>query len=206
MGFDNSTRIYLAAGEIFGGERFMQPLRALFPHLENQTTIARMEELAAVNAEGSGLLGPAVDYMVSLLSDIFMPTYDGPSNFANNVLGHRLYYGFRSTIQPDRKALASIFIDRERGRSQNFEGLIRQIMQRTPSGGPHKRIHPESFYTNPWPECFCQTSTVLLQDKCPSDNVIDVLNGQLFDASGLEDSSTHIDQIDSYDSDANSGD
>ncbi|KAJ4745312.1 O-fucosyltransferase family protein [Rhynchospora pubera] len=34
MGFDNSTRIYLASGELFGGDHFMKPFRALFPHLE----------------------------------------------------------------------------------------------------------------------------------------------------------------------------
>lgn len=191
MGFGNSTRIYLAAGEIFGGERFMKPLRTLFPSLENRSTVASAEDLAAVSADGRGLLGPAVDYMVSLLSDIFMPTYDGPSNFANNLMGHRLYYGFRSTIQPDRKALAPIFIDRERSRSQNFEASVRMIMQKTPFGGPHKRVHPESFYTNPWPECFCQTSPETDEHRCPSGNVMEVLSSQLSsDISGMDESST----------------
>uniref|UniRef100_A0A2N9ESN3 O-fucosyltransferase family protein n=1 Tax=Fagus sylvatica TaxID=28930 RepID=A0A2N9ESN3_FAGSY len=108
MGFDNSTRIYLAAGELFGGDRFMKPFRMLFPHLENHSSVEHTDELVE---NTRGLLGSAVDYMVCLLSDIFMPTYDGPSNFANNLLGHRLYYGFRTTIRPDRKALAPIFID-----------------------------------------------------------------------------------------------
>ncbi|KAH9328133.1 hypothetical protein KI387_000241, partial [Taxus chinensis] len=190
MGFYNSTRIYLAAGELFGGERFMKPLRALFPHLENRTTVSSAKDLAAVNADGRGLLGPAVDYMVCLLSDIFMPTYDGPSNFANNLMGHRLYYGFRSTIQPDRKALASIFIDHERSRTRNFEALVRLVMQKTPFGGPHERIHPESFYTNPWPECFCQTSTESVEHKCPSTNFMEVPKNQSSDVNGLDLSST----------------
>lgn len=168
MGFDNSTRIYVAAGDIFGGERFMQPLRALFPRLENRTSIATAEELASVKAEGKGLLGPAVDYMVCLLADIFMPTYDGPSNFANNLIGHRLYYGFRTTIQPDRKALAPIFKDRERGNTRNFEGKVRLVMHNTPFGGPHPRIPPESFYTNPWPECFCKSTSESVKERCPT--------------------------------------
>uniref|UniRef100_A0A5B6ZAK2 O-fucosyltransferase family protein n=1 Tax=Davidia involucrata TaxID=16924 RepID=A0A5B6ZAK2_DAVIN len=46
MGFDNSTRIYLAAGELFGGERFMKPFRALFPHLENHNTVLPTQDLA----------------------------------------------------------------------------------------------------------------------------------------------------------------
>ncbi|KAK4372790.1 hypothetical protein RND71_008174 [Anisodus tanguticus] len=147
MGFDNSTRIYLAAGEL--GKNTM------------------------------GLLGSAVDYMVCLLSDIFMPTYDGPSNFANNLLGHRLYYGFHTTIRPDRKALAPIFINREKGHTAGFEEAVRRAMLKTNFGGPHKRISPESFYTNSWPECFCKTSAVNPADKCPPDNVSEILDGQL---------------------------
>ncbi|XAR60955.1 hypothetical protein NMG60_11034510 [Bertholletia excelsa] len=176
MGFDNSTRIYLAAGELFGGERFMKPFKALFPHLENHNTVLRTEELSG---NKQGLVGSAVDYMVCLLSDIFMPTYDGPSNFANNLMGHRLYYGFRTTIQPNRKALAPIFIDRENGKTAGFEEAVRRVMFNSKFGGPHKRVHPESFYTNSWPECFCQTSAKDPADQCPPDNVVELLNSRL---------------------------
>lgn len=176
MGFDNSTRIYLAAGELFGGERFMKPFRSLFPRLENHSSVDPTEELVT---NTRGLLGSAVDYMVCLLSDIFMPTYDGPSNFANNLLGHRLYYGFRTTIRPDRKALAPIFIDRENGHVSGFEEAVRRVMLKTNFGGPHKRISPESFYTNSWPECFCQTSTQNPADRCPPGNVLEILDNQL---------------------------
>eukprot|EP00897_Mesotaenium_endlicherianum_P004298 jgi/Mesen1/3897/ME000208S02914 len=113
MGYGSNTRLYIAAGDIFGGDRFMVPLRNLFPKLENRTSVASSEELQAVRAEGRGLLGPAVDYLVCLEADIFMPTYNGPSNFANNVMGHRLYSGFGITIQPNRKALARVFMERE---------------------------------------------------------------------------------------------
>lgn len=176
LGFDNSTRIYVAAGQLFGGERFMKPFRSLFPHLDNHSTVDPTEELAE---NTSGLLGSAVDYMVCLLSDIFMPTYDGPSNFANNLLGHRLYYGFRTTIRPDRKGLAPIFIDREKGRTAGFEEAVRRVMLQTNFGGPHKRVSPESFYTNSWPECFCQKSPMNPADKCPPENVLEILNSRM---------------------------
>ncbi|CAN1334422.1 O-fucosyltransferase 1 [Linum perenne] len=176
MGFDNSTRIYLAAGDLFGGERFMKPFRSLFPRLENHSSVDVSEELTG---NTQGLLGSAVDYMVCLLADIFMPTYDGPSNFANNLLGHRLYYGFRTTIRPDRKALAPVFIDRENGKTAGFEAAVRRAMQKTNFGGPHERISPESFYTNSWPECFCQMQPKNPADKCPPDNVLQILNNQL---------------------------
>nr|CAD1824432.1 unnamed protein product [Ananas comosus var. bracteatus] len=175
MGFDNSTRIYLASGELFGGERFMKLFREMFPHLENHSSVGpeKLEENAR------GLAGSAVDYMVCLLSDIFVPTYDGPSNFANNLMGHRLYYGFRTIIQPNRKALAPIFVDREEGRGSGFEERVRQVMYRTNFGGPHKRVRPESFYTNSWPECFCQSESKNPKDKCPPENVVKVLGSQL---------------------------
>ncbi|OVA10396.1 GDP-fucose protein O-fucosyltransferase [Macleaya cordata] len=150
MGFDNSTRIFLAA-------------------------VGPASELAE-NTRGP--LGSAVDYMVCLLSDIFLPTYDGPSNFANNVMGHRLYYGFRTTIQPDRKALAPIFINREKGQTADFEEAVRRVMFNTKFGGPHKRVRPESFYTNSWPECFCQMSPKNPADKCPPENVVEVLSSR----------------------------
>ncbi|KAG5514774.1 hypothetical protein RHGRI_035984 [Rhododendron griersonianum] len=177
MGFGNSTRIYLAAGELFGGDRFMKPFRALFPQLENHNTVLPTQELTG---NKQGLVGSAVDYMVCLLSDIFMPTYDGPSNFANNLMGHRLYYGFRTTIQPNRKALAPIFIDRENGKTSGFEEAIRRVMFNSEFGGPHKRVPPKSFYTNSWPECFCQTSPKDPADQCPPDNVVEILNRQLY--------------------------
>ncbi|KAL4578444.1 hypothetical protein LXL04_014567 [Taraxacum kok-saghyz] len=165
MGFDNSTRIYLAAGDLFGGARFMNPFRTLFPLLENHTTLDPSTDLTPT---AQGLIGSAVDYMVCLLSDIFMPTYDGPSNFANNLLGHRLYLGFRTAIRPDRKGLAPVFIGRENGMGkEEFEEAVRRVMVGTSFGGPHKRVSPESFYTNSWPECFCQKMAVNHGDRCP---------------------------------------
>lgn len=186
MGFDNSTRIYLAAGDLFGGEHFMRPFRSLFPRLENHSTVDTSGQLAK---NTKGLLGSAVDYMVCLLADIFITTYDGPSNFANNLLGHRLYYGFRTVIRPDRKALAPIFIDREEGHTVGFEDAVRRVMMKTSFGGPHKRISPESFYTNSWPECFCQMSAKSPADRCPPENNMEILHSRL-ESEGLSDFSS----------------
>jgi hypothetical protein len=149
----------------------MEPLRKLFPRLENRTTVATADEVNRISTEGKGLLGPAVDYMVCLLSDVFMPTYDGPSNFANNLLGHRLYSGFRTSIRPDRKALAPIFMEMEEGSlaQEQFEEKVKVVMQSSWIAGPHTRVEPESFYTNPWPECFCNPQAAQKEDHCPGD-------------------------------------
>ncbi|KAL9668843.1 hypothetical protein QQ045_006383 [Rhodiola kirilowii] len=123
VGFDNSTRIYLAEGELFGGERFMKPFRVLFPCLENHNSVDTS----------------------------------------------------------DRKELTPILIDRVKGKNAGFEEAVRRAMLGRNFGGPHKRNHSESFYTNSWPKCFCQMSPPPANqaDKCPPDNVLEILDSQM---------------------------
>lgn len=46
MGFDNTTSVYVAAGKIYKAEKYMAPLRQIFPRLETKDTLATPEELA----------------------------------------------------------------------------------------------------------------------------------------------------------------
>lgn len=170
LGFNNSTLIYLAAGKSYiGGESFLDPLRSMFPLLETRSTVAMREGLPLVNEADGGLVGPAIDYMVCLLSDIFIPAYAGPSEIAKNLIGQRLYYGFRTTLLPDRKALVPLFMDFENGvlGMSDLEASVRKVMSRKSSGSPLGRVHPESFYTNPWPECFCSNTVKNGAHHCP---------------------------------------
>lgn len=75
-------------------------------------------------------------WCASYLTSYAVPTYDGPSNFTNSLVGHRLYYGFWTVIQLDRKALALIFVDREEGQAADFEERVRRVMDRTKFGEP----------------------------------------------------------------------
>ncbi|KAK9073233.1 hypothetical protein SSX86_007557 [Deinandra increscens subsp. villosa] len=46
MGFDNNTSVYVAAGKIYKTEKYMAPLKQMFPRLETKDTLASPEELA----------------------------------------------------------------------------------------------------------------------------------------------------------------
>lgn len=46
MGFDNTTSVYVAAGKIYKAEKYMAPLKQMFPRLETKNTLATPEELA----------------------------------------------------------------------------------------------------------------------------------------------------------------
>lgn len=47
MGFDNTTSVYIASGKIYKQEKYMEPLRRLFPRLETKETLASEDELAS---------------------------------------------------------------------------------------------------------------------------------------------------------------
>lgn len=46
MGFDNKTSVYVAAGKIYKADKYMAPLKQMFPRLETKDTLASAEELA----------------------------------------------------------------------------------------------------------------------------------------------------------------
>ncbi|XP_047314777.1 rhamnogalacturonan I rhamnosyltransferase 1-like isoform X2 [Impatiens glandulifera] len=78
-------QIYIASGEIYGGQKRMESLAATFPQLVNKETLLESSDLRVFQNHSSQMA--ALDYLVSLESDIFIPTYDG--NMAKVVEGHR---------------------------------------------------------------------------------------------------------------------
>ena len=123
MGYPESTWIYLAAGEIYGGDKYISKLRSYFPNLVSkvvllclfcwldqplpsyatkhtflQEMLATKEELEKFNNHASQVA--ALDYIISVESDVFVPSHSG--NMAKAVEGHRRFLGHRKTITPDR--------------------------------------------------------------------------------------------------------
>ncbi|XAR62330.1 hypothetical protein NMG60_11017054 [Bertholletia excelsa] len=166
LGYAPSTLIYVAAGEIYGGHTHISELTSLFPNIVFKETIATQEELKAFASHASQTA--ALDYIISVESDVFIPSYSG--NMARAVEGHRRFLGHRKTITPDRKGLVELFDKLETGQLTKGPSLSVLVMQlhKNRQGGPRKRGGPlpgikgrarfrteESFYQNPFPECIC---------------------------------------------------
>lgn len=87
LSFDKETQIYIAAGEIYGSERRLAALRAAFPQIVRKEMLLDPVELQQFQNHSSQMA--ALDFLVSIASNTFIPTYDG--NMAKVVEGHRRY-------------------------------------------------------------------------------------------------------------------
>ncbi|KAJ9673904.1 hypothetical protein PVL29_023447 [Vitis rotundifolia] len=166
LGYPSSTPIYIAAGEIYGGDSHMADLQSRYPILMSKEKLASIDELEPFANHASQMA--ALDYIVSVESDLFIPSYSG--NMARAVEGHRRFLGHRKTISPDRKALVHLFDKIERGSLKEGKNLSNKIIElhRKRQGSPRKRKGPisgtkgmdrfrseEAFYVNPIPDCLC---------------------------------------------------
>nr|GEX59780.1 O-fucosyltransferase 34-like [Tanacetum cinerariifolium] len=153
LDIDSDIQIYIAAGEIYGGERRTASLTASYPKLVRKETLLGPDDLGYFQNHSSQMA--ALDYLVSLESDIFVPTFDG--NMAKVVEGHRRYLGFKKTILLDRKLLVEL-IDKYTSKSLSWDEFSTAVKdahaQRV--GNPTKRLiipdrpkEEDYFYANP---------------------------------------------------------
>ncbi|KAK8552545.1 hypothetical protein V6N13_120938 [Hibiscus sabdariffa] len=189
LGFPSKTPIYIAAGEIYGGDTRMADLQSRYPILMSKNEekmelecnllyrvmflkekLASVEELEPFTNHSSQMA--ALDYIVSVESDVFIPSYSG--NMAKAVEGHRRFLGHRKTISPDRKGLVRVFGKIEKGVLKEGTKVSNRIIEihRKMQGSPRRRKGPvsgtkginrfhseESFYGNPLPDCLCQRAS-----------------------------------------------
>ncbi|KDP34835.1 hypothetical protein JCGZ_11197 [Jatropha curcas] len=170
MGFDNTTSVYVAAGNIYKAEKFMAPLKKMFPRLETKDTIATAEELARFKGHLSRLA--ALDYTVCLHSEVFVTTQGG--NFPHFLMGHRRYLngGHAKTIKPDKRKLALLF-DKPSIRWEVFKRQMKDMLRHSDHKGSELRKPSGSLYTFPMPDCMCKppearakdNSTLILNSK-----------------------------------------
>lgn len=157
--FDSNIQIYIAAGEIYGGERRMDALYSAYPNIVRKETLLSAMDLKPFQNHSSQMA--ALDYMVSLASDVFIPTYDG--NMAKVMEGHRRFLGFRQTILLDRIRLVELIDQYNNGLLcwEEFSLAVKNA-HADRMGGPAPRLaipdkpkDEEYFYANPQ-ECLQQ--------------------------------------------------
>ncbi|XP_047313359.1 rhamnogalacturonan I rhamnosyltransferase 1-like [Impatiens glandulifera] len=160
FGIDTKYQIYIAAGEIYGGQRRMASLAAAFPKLVKKETLLEPSDLMVFQNHSSQMA--ALDYLVSLESDIFIPTHDG--NMAKVVEGHRRFLGYKKTIALDRRVLIDL-IDRFKNGTMSWKSFSSNVKETHSGrmGNPRKRIviperpkEEDQFYANPH-ECLLQS-------------------------------------------------
>ncbi|KAI3761730.1 hypothetical protein L1987_52151 [Smallanthus sonchifolius] len=153
MGFDNNTLVYVAAGKIYKAEKYMAPLKQMFPRLETKNTLASHEELAPFMGYSSRLA--ALDYTICLYSEVFVTTQGG--NFPHFLIGHRRYSyeGHAKTIIPDKRKLAQLF-DSPHIRWESFQRQLREMLHHSDAKGSEVRKPSASLFTYPMPDCMCK--------------------------------------------------
>uniref|UniRef100_A0A6V7QUM1 O-fucosyltransferase family protein n=1 Tax=Ananas comosus var. bracteatus TaxID=296719 RepID=A0A6V7QUM1_ANACO len=171
LGFDKNTQIYIAAGETYGGERRLKELQTAFPNLVKKEMLVDQEILGQFRNHSSQMA--ALDYMVSIASDVFIPTYDG--NMAKVVEGHRRYLGYQKSISLDRRKLVDR-LDLYKNNTlswDEFASSAREIHKKS-VGQPacrrvvaHKHKEEDYFYANPY-ECLVNTSWCIEQGNSRS--------------------------------------
>lgn len=93
LGFGEDCHLYVASGDVYGGEATLAPLKALFPNYYTKETLATKDELAPFQGYSSRMA--AIDYTVCDESDAFVANNNG--NMARILAGHR--YVFRRNVQ-----------------------------------------------------------------------------------------------------------
>ncbi|KAM5567502.1 rhamnogalacturonan I rhamnosyltransferase 1-like [Rosa sericea] len=153
LGIDRDIQVYIAAGDIYKAERRMATLKEAFPNLVRKETLVDASDLLPLQNHSNQMA--ALDYYVSIESDIFVPTYGG--NMAKVVEGHRRYLGFKETILLDRKALVDLIDQYNNGTLSWSEfALGVNTVHAERMGQPTRRVEvpgkpklEDYFYTNP---------------------------------------------------------
>ncbi|PWA44013.1 GDP-fucose protein O-fucosyltransferase [Artemisia annua] len=125
-GAPENSQVYIAGGEPFGGDRAILPLKSEFFNVVTKEMLARNDELNPYKNRTAILT--AIDYTVSLSSDVFLPSYDG--HMVRALQGHRAYVGHRKIVTM----------------SKNFMGQPQLRAKR----------RDRDVITFPVPECMCK--------------------------------------------------
>ncbi|KAK6245662.1 hypothetical protein SCA6_008752 [Theobroma cacao] len=163
LGYGSDVHIYVASGEVYGGEETLRPLKALFPNFYSKDSIATREELKPFSSFSSRMA--ALDFIVCDESDVFVTNNNG--NMARILAGRRRYFGHKPTIRPNAKKLYRLFLSRSNMTWEAFASRVRTL-QRGFMGEP-KEVRPGrgEFHENP-SACICEDSEAKEKAKAGS--------------------------------------
>ncbi|CAD6225015.1 unnamed protein product [Miscanthus lutarioriparius] len=131
--------------QVYGGEARISSLRKLFPLMEDKRSLASEDELASVEGKASVLA--ALDYYISMHSDIFISA--SPGNTHNALLAHRTYENLK-TIRPNMALLGRIFVNKSMEWPE-FQQVV-QAGHKGRYGQIRLRKATQSIYTYPAPD------------------------------------------------------
>lgn len=173
LGFENDTYLFVASGEVYGGEKTLQPLRELFPNFYSKEILAG-EELIPFSPYSSRMA--AIDYIVSEESDVFVTNNNG--NMAKILAGRRRYMGHKRTIRPNAKRLSALFMQREKMDWDAFATKVKSC-QRGFMGEPDE-MKPGRGEFHEYPAaCICRQPFKLSDDaNSTQEHIIDDLSAK----------------------------
>ncbi|KAG9132869.1 hypothetical protein Leryth_014803 [Lithospermum erythrorhizon] len=150
LGFENDSYLYVASGEIYGGEETLKPLKELFPNFYTKEMLTSLD-LKPFLPFSSRLA--AIDYIVCDESDVFVTNNNG--NMAKILAGRRRYMGHKRTIRPNAKKLSSLFQARDKMNWNKFAKKVRSC-QRGFMGEPEEMRPGRSEFHEYPSSCICQ--------------------------------------------------
>ncbi|KAJ4877975.1 O-fucosyltransferase family protein [Raphanus sativus] len=162
LGFHKDTQMYIAAGDIYGGEKRLALLKESFPRIVKKEMLLDPKELQRFQNHSSQMA--ALDFIVSVASDTFIPTYYG--NMAKVVEGHRRYLGFKKTILLNRKRIVEL-LDLHENKTLSWDQFAVSVKEahegRRMGEATHRKVisdkpkEEDYFYANPH-ECISVVS------------------------------------------------
>ncbi|KAM0025821.1 putative GDP-fucose protein O-fucosyltransferase [Helianthus debilis subsp. tardiflorus] len=163
LGYGEDVHIYVASGEVYGGEDALLPLKELFPNSHSKDSLATKEELAPFTSYSSHMA--ALDFVVSNESNVFVTNNNG--NMAKMLTGTR-YYGYRPTIRPNSKKLYRLFLDRANLTWEEFASQVR-THQIEFMGRPNESTPGNSQFHEDPTACICEDSNNHVQSHNQSE-------------------------------------
>ncbi|KAL3366053.1 hypothetical protein AABB24_010947, partial [Solanum stoloniferum] len=151
LGFKNDTYLYVASGEVYGGEKTLQPLKELFPNFYTKEIVAG-DELKPFLPYSSRLA--AIDYVVCDESDVFVTNNNG--NMAKILAGSRRYMGHKRTIRPNAKRLSALFQARNKMDWDTFSRKVKSCQSGFMGEPEEVRLGRGEFHEYP-SSCICKT-------------------------------------------------